>query len=395
MCVLGTRPEGIKLAPVIHRLRAQSRRFELHVCSTGQHRAMLDQALRLFSISPDSDLQVMNPDQGPGAVAGLILQRIDPVLNQFKPDWLLVQGDTTTVAAASLAAFYRRVKVGHVEAGLRTHNRYEPFPEEINRRIAGVLAEQHFAATAAARANLLREGAPAGQILVTGNTVIDALQWAVNTPAPAEALQLIPQDGRQILLVTVHRRENLGAPLREILSALKALATRHAGRIRIVLPVHLNPNVRQPVLQALSGLENVTLTEPLDYRSLIYIMERSLFLLTDSGGLQEEAPALGKPVLVLRDVTERPEAVAAGTARLVGTHQDTIVAEAERLLLNPAACEAMRRAVNPFGDGRAAERIVSSLAGEPVTEFTPTSGNIDETLAAPSSLVSAGATSNE
>lgn len=373
LCILGTRPEGIKLAPVVRQLQARNDRFELKVCSTGQHRAMLRQVLQLFAITPDSDLQVMDPDRGPGAIAGLILQRLDPILADFQPDWVLVQGDTTTVAAASLAAFYRRIKLGHVEAGLRTHDRWQPFPEEMNRRLASLLAERHFAATPQARDNLLCERIPAGQILVTGNTVIDALQWAIHSPPPPLAMQLVPPDGRRLLLVTVHRRENLGRPLTEILSALRTLSAQFAKQIRILFPVHLNPQVRQPVVRALSGLENVTLIEPLDYRSMIYVLEHAELVLTDSGGLQEEAPALGKPVLVLRETTERPEAVRAGTVRLVGTSQENIVTETAKLLQEPETYAAMSRAINPYGDGRAAQRIVASLAGEPVEEFQPAS----------------------
>ena len=369
MCVLGTRPEAIKLAPVIRELRSRPDRFELHVCSTGQHRQMLDQVLELFSIQPDIDLRVMSSGQSPVAAAGLILQRLDPVLAEFNPDWLLVQGDTTTVAAAALAGFYRGIKVGHVEAGLRTNNRREPFPEEINRRVTSVLTERHFAPTILSRANLLREGVKSSQIVLTGNTGIDALHWAVTTPAPENAERLVPQAGRKLILVTVHRRENFGAPLREILSALRKLANQFKDEIQILLPVHLNPQVQAPIRSALEGLDNVTLTDPLDYRSLIYALEHCAFVLTDSGGLQEEAPALGKPVLVLRDVTERPEAVAAGMARLVGMRQKTIIAETERLLLDPTAGEDMLRHGNPFGDGFAAERIVASLSEEPLIEF--------------------------
>lgn len=371
MCILGTRPEAIKLAPVIRDLRSRPDRFQLHVCSTGQHRQMLDQVLELFSIRPDTNLRVMSSAQSPGAAAGLILQRLDPVLAQFNPDWVLVQGDTTTVAAATLASFYRRIKIGHVEAGLRTNNRLEPFPEEINRRMASLLTERHFAPTPLSQANLLREGIKPSQIVLTGNTAIDALEWALTTEVPEKAERLVPDADRKLVLVTVHRRENFGAPLNEILSAVKKLANQFKDDIQVLLPVHLNPQVQTPIRSALGGLANVTLTDPLDYRTLIYALKRCTLVLTDSGGIQEEAPALGKPVLILRDVTERPEAVAAGTARLVGTRQKTIVAETERLLLDPSAGEAMHCGVNPFGDGRASERIVASLAGEAVAEFTP------------------------
>lgn len=357
------------MAPVIKSLQERADLFDLHVCSTGQHRSMLDQVLTIFRISVDSELQVMQPDQNPASVAGLILQRIGPVLVQFKPDWLLVQGDTVTVAATALAAFYHGVKVGHVEAGLRTDDRSQPFPEEINRRLAAVLAERHFAATPWARDNLLKENIPASRIIVTGNTVIDALHSALKLPAGPVAEKLVRIRGRRILLVTIHRRENLGSPLANVIEALRRLALDNPASLQIVLPVHLNPNVRGPVFAGLGGLPNVSLVEPLDYHALVHVMVHSHLVLTDSGGLQEEAPSLGKPVLVMRETTERPEAVNAGTVRLVGTDTATLIREVQCLLNEPEKYRAMSRAVNPYGDGHAAARIVASLAGEPLTEF--------------------------
>jgi UDP-N-acetylglucosamine 2-epimerase (non-hydrolysing) len=346
LTVFGTRPEAIKLAPVIRELQRQSldSRLQTIVCVTAQHRHMLDQVLRLFGIVPDYDLDVMKNNQTPTQVAAAVLARLEPILQAERPDWVLVQGDTTTVAAASLATFYAEVKVGHVEAGLRTRNKWQPFPEEINRRVAGVIADLHFAPTERARQNLLREGVPDDRILVTGKA-------------------------KQIILVTAHRRENFGRPLENICLALRDLAARYDGLVRIVYPVHLNPNVWQPVHGLLGDVPNITLMPPLDYLPLVHLMKRSHLVITDSGGLQEEAPGLGVPVLVLREVTERPEAVAAGTARLVGTDRERIVAEAVRLLEDARAYEQMAQAVNPYGDGRAAARIVGALLEEKVVPF--------------------------
>lgn len=396
LCIFGTRPEAIKMAPVILELRKHSE-VECKVCVTAQHRQMLDQVLRLFNIVPDYDLNVMEDNQSPAQVAAVVLARLEPILQAEKPDWVLVQGDTTTVAAASLAAFYAKVKVGHVEAGLRTHDKWRPFPEEINRRVAGVIADLHFAPTERARQNLLREGVPANRIVVVGNPVIDALHWVIAQPAPPEICNLLRQLGLTdeavvqrsggaeggsplhlctsaplLILVTAHRRENFGAPLENICLALQEIAVRYQGRVHIVYPVHLNPKVWEPVHRMLGDVPHITLMPPLDYLSIVHLMKHSCLVLTDSGGIQEEAPGLGKPVLVLREVTERPEAVEAGTVRLVGTDRKRIVAEVVRLLEDPIVYQQMARAVNPYGDGRAAQRIVLFLLGEPVEPFNPT-----------------------
>ncbi len=350
---------------------------------TGQHREMLDQVLRLFEIKPDHDLAVMETGQTPIRVASTILARLEPILAQEQPDWVLVQGDTTTAAAVSMAAFYARSKVGHVEAGLRSYDKWRPFPEEINRRIVGVAADLHFAPTQRSADNLLREGVDARAIVVTGNTVIDALQWVAALPANSEGSVPVrsssgpnrnaqhPQAKIRTILVTAHRRENFGEPLRRICEALESLALRYAETLHIVYPVHLNPNVREPVHKLLAHLPNVTLTDPLDYYELVQLMKRAYLVLTDSGGIQEEAPGLGRPVLVLRDVTERPEGLEAGTVRLVGTDTQTIIEETARLLDNPVAYAAMAQAVNPYGDGRAADRIAARLLGESASSFVP------------------------
>lgn len=373
LVVMGTRPEGIKLAPVIHELQRRPG-VACMVCVTAQHREMLDQVLDLFGITPDYDLGIMTEGQTPARVAAAVLRDLEPILEAERPDWVLVQGDTTTVAAAALAAYYARARVGHVEAGLRTGDRWRPFPEEINRRVAGVIADLHFAPTATARANLLREGVPPEAVIVTGNPVIDALRWVVAQPLPAAARELLRRagawEGRRLVLVTAHRRESFGPGIVAICQALRRLAERFAD-LTIVYPVHPNPNVRRPVYQLLAGVPNIVLTEPLDYATLVHVMAQASIVLTDSGGIQEEAPSLGKPVLVLREVTERPEAVEAGVARLVGTDPDRIVSEAVRLLTDPSEYERMARAVNPYGDGRAARRIVSALLGEPVAPFEP------------------------
>jgi len=394
LVVFGTRPEAIKLAPVIRELWKYSDRTVCKICVTAQHRQMLDQVLGLFGITPDYDLNIMNENQSPTQVAAAVLARLEPILQKERPDWVLIQGDTTTVAAASLAAFYAKVKVGHVEAGLRTYNKWQPFPEEINRRVAGVIADLHFAPTERARQNLLREGVPAERILVTGNPVIDALRWVTALPSPPEVNELLCRLGipaeigaqcdremrenftsafspTRLILVTAHRRENFGWPLENICLALRAIAERYRRQVHIVYPVHLNPNVWGPVHQLLGDVPNITLVPPLDYLSLVHLMKRSYLVLTDSGGIQEEAPSLGKPVLVLREVTERPEGVEAGTVRVVGVERETIVQETVRLLEDSRAYQAMASAVNPYGDGHAAERIVAALLGERVAPFEP------------------------
>ena len=350
------------MAPVVRALRAHGAPLSVRVCVTGQHRQMLDQVLQLFELQPDHDLNVMVAAQTPTQTTSAILREFEPVLAAEQPDWVLVQGDTTTVVAASLAAYYSGARVGHVEAGLRTGDRRQPFPEEINRRVAGVIADLHFAPTAWARDNLLREGVPPDAVCVTGNPVIDALHWVVARPAPAAAGALVPAGvSARTILVTIHRRENFGRPLEQVCQALRVLAERYAGAVRLVLPVHLNPKVQGPVRRLLGGVPHITLTSPLDYLTLAHVLKRCALVLTDSGGLQEEAPGLGVPVLVLRDVTERPEGLEAGTARLVGTDADRIVAEVTRLLDNRAAYDQMARAANPYGDGAAAGRIVQAL----------------------------------
>ncbi len=361
LSVFGTRPEAVKMAPVVRAL-AQTAGVESQVCVTAQHRQMLDQVLRLFDIHPDYDLDLMREDQSLAELSAAIFTHLDAVLEEMKPDWVLVQGDTTTVAMTALLAYYRRVRVGHVEAGLRTHDKWQPFPEEINRRVAGVVADLHFAPTPWARQNLLQEGIAERAIVVTGNPVIDALQFVSRQSEPpqvADLLRGLNLEARRLILVTAHRRENFGRPLENICLALRELAAR--GDVEILYPVHLNPNVQEPVHCLLDGTPHVTLLPPLDYLPLVHLMKRATLILTDSGGIQEEAPAFGKPVLVLREVTERPEGVEAGVLKLIGTDAGRIVQETRRLLEDAAAYAAMARAVNPFGDGHAAARIVKAL----------------------------------
>ena len=363
LSVFGTRPEAVKMAPVV-RLLKQTDGVESRVCVTAQHRQMLDQVLNLFEIKPDYDLDLMRDNQSLAELSAAIFTHLDPVLEDFKPDWILAQGDTTTVAMTSLLAYYRRVKFGHVEAGLRTRDKWQPFPEEVNRRVAGVIADLHFAPTEWSRQNLLREGIDGKIIKVTGNTVIDALQFVTRQDEPREALELceklgIARNDRKLILVTAHRRENFGKPLEDVCEALIQLASR--GDVEIVYPVHLNPNVQEPVNRLLKNVDHITLLPPLDYLPLVHLMKRAKLILTDSGGIQEEAPAFGAPVLVLREVTERPEGVEAGTLKLVGTATRSIVREATRLLDDESAYAEMARASNPFGDGHASERIIQSL----------------------------------
>ena len=383
LVVFGTRPEAIKLAPVIQELRRRAKDTDLRtvVCVTAQHRQMLDQVLGVFGISPDYDLNLMEENQTPAQVASSALVSLEPILQQEQPDWVVTQGDTTTVAAVSLAAFYSRTKVAHVEAGLRTHVKWQPFPEEMNRRVASAIADLHLAPTQRAKRNLLREGVSEQSIVVTGNPVIDAMHQVLAQPTTAELVELLPHISRghkdrepKLILVTAHRRDNFGSPLESICLGLKELASRYQGRVSIVYPVHLNPNVQEPIQRILAGVPGITLLPPVDYVSLVHLMERSYLVLTDSGGIQEEAPALGKPVLVMRDVTERPEAVEAGTVRLVGTGQARIVAETARLLEDSAEYERMARSVNPYGDGRASQRIGAALLGEAVEQFVPQAG---------------------
>jgi UDP-N-acetylglucosamine 2-epimerase len=369
LSIFGTRPEAVKMAPVVRRL-AGTPGVESRVCVTAQHRDMLDQVLELFAIRPDYDLDLMRPDQSLAALTAAVFEKLDPLLGELRPDWILVQGDTTTVMAAALLAYYHHIRVGHVEAGLRTGDKWRPFPEEINRRVAGSVADLHFAPTAWARDNLLREGVPAEQVIVTGNPVIDALQDILARPYDFRAgpLGWLP-DNRRVVLITAHRRESFGPPLEGIFTALLRLAQIYRDDVVFVYPVHPNPNVRDPADRMLAGVRNIRLLEPLDYLPMLHLMKRATIILTDSGGIQEEAPALGVPVLVLREVTERPEAIQAGTALLVGTDPERIVAETRRLMDQPAAREAMAHAANPFGDGHASERIVDALLGAPA--FAP------------------------
>jgi UDP-N-acetylglucosamine 2-epimerase len=363
LSLVGTRPEAIKMAPVIKELGKYRDRIRSVVCTTGQHREMLDKVLEVFEIHPDHDLAVMQPDQMLSPLTAELFTRLDPVVEETKPDWILAQGDTTTVLVGALASYYRRIRFGHVEAGLRTGDKFRPYPEEMNRRIADLLADALFAPTERSRENLLREGVPNGRILVTGNTAIDALMATVARGYDwgAGPLAGLPVD-RKLVLVTAHRRENFGAGLREICCAIKELALRFESQgIQFVYPVHLNPNVRRPVKEILSGLSNVTLMEPLDYFSMVHLMKRSTLILTDSGGIQEEAPSVGVPVLVMRDTTERPEGIEAGVSRLVGTSRNRIVKEVASLLEDRGAYGTMISRVNPYGDGRAASRIVSFL----------------------------------
>jgi UDP-N-acetylglucosamine 2-epimerase (non-hydrolysing) len=386
LTVIGTRPEDIKLAPVIRELmqrsviyssvhERQEEQMELQsvVCVTAQHRQMLDQVLDLFDIVPDYDLNVMGDNQTSSEVAAGVLTGLEPVLRIEQPDWVLVQGDTTTAALAALTAFYTRTKVAHVEAGLRTHDKWQPFPEEINRRVVGVIADLHFAPTQSACQNLLREGVADDSIVITGNPVIDALHWVTAQPPCLGELNVggvnLERDELKLILVTAHRRENFGRPLKNICLALREIATQYNDRVHIIYPVHPNPHVWEPVHRWLNGMSNVTLIPPLSYPTLVHLMNRAYLVLTDSGGIQEEAPALGKPVLVLRRVTERPEAVEAGAVKLVGTNQRCIVEEAVRLLEDTAEYQRMTQAVNPHGDGQASRRIVAALLGEPVDPF--------------------------
>ncbi len=366
LSVFGTRPEAIKLAPVILELEKNHERVLSRVCVTAQHREMLDQVLDLFDITPDIDLNLMQPSQQLSDLTARVITGVSAVLTQERPDVVLVQGDTTTVMATALAAFYRKIPVGHIEAGLRSHNRYSPFPEEINRRIAGVLTTYHFAPTETARQALLREGVWEGNIFLTGNTVIDALHMIVRHPMPVVARRLLSQadvldnSAKKLILVTAHRRENFGEPFEQICIGLKSLVERNPDVV-ILYPVHPNPNVQEPVYRILDGVERIMLTGPVDYDVMVHLMNAAYLVLTDSGGIQEEAPALGKPVLVFRTETERPEAIEAGTAKLVGPDSDRIVAETERLLHDTAGYDRMAQAISPYGDGHAAERIVHVL----------------------------------
>lgn len=378
MLVFGTRPEAIKMAPLVQEFRKHPDQYETLVCVTGQHREMLDQVLNIFGIVPNYDLNIMKPGQDLYDVTARILSGMRDILTRTQPDVLLVHGDTTTSMAVALAAFYQQIPVGHVEAGLRTHNIYSPWPEEMNRQITGRIATYHFSPTPLSRENLLREGIDKSRILVTGNTVIDALYAVVNKMKDDVPLQLslekelkaagydtgrlVTEEGRRLVLITGHRRENFGDGFLHICRAIKMLSEKYPD-VDFVYPMHLNPNVRKPIKEIFgeNRQSNLFFIEPLEYLSFVYLMEKSHIVLTDSGGIQEEAPGLGKPVLVMRDTTERPEALEAGTVKLVGTDYDKIVSEVSSLLDDAQYYEKMSRAVNPYGDGKACERIVNSF----------------------------------
>ena len=378
MLVFGTRPEAIKMAPLVKEFQKQPKRVETVVCVTGQHREMLDQVLKIFDIKPDYDLNIMKQGQDLYDVTARVLTGMRDVLKEVKPDVVLVHGDTTTSTAAALAAFYQQIPVGHVEAGLRTHNIYSPWPEEMNRLLTGRLATYHFSPTPLSRNNLIKESVDDRNIIITGNTVIDALYWVVDKIKNNKELDNELEDilskagydvnrlnnGKKLVLITGHRRENFGDGFINMCTAIKDLTVKYPD-LDFVYPMHLNPNVRKPIHEVfgenLSGLKNMFFIEPLEYLSFVYLMEKSSIVLTDSGGIQEEAPGLGKPVLVMRDATERPEALDAGTVKLVGTDYNKIVNEVSSLIDDKAAYEKMSKAVNPYGDGLACGRIVNAL----------------------------------
>jgi UDP-N-acetylglucosamine 2-epimerase (non-hydrolysing) len=371
LLVFGTRPEAIKMAPLVKECQKNTSNFETKVCVTAQHRQMLDQVLSLFDIVPDYDLNLMKSGQNLYDITTNILLGMKDVLSEFKPDIVLVHGDTTTTSSTALSAFYQQISIGHIEAGLRTQNIYSPWPEEANRQITGVLANYHFAPTITSKKNLLKENKKLESIIVTGNTVIDALFLALDKIKTNKELESKIQEeilnfgyeikeDKKIILVTGHRRENHGQGFINICTALKEIALKNSD-IDIVYPVHLNPNVQKPVKEILSNIKNVYLIEPLQYEQFVYMMDKSYFIITDSGGVQEEAPSLGKPVLVMRDTTERPEAVEAGTVKLVGTNKKTIEIEAQKLLDNTVIYNEMSQAHNPYGDGKACSRIIKFL----------------------------------
>ena len=355
LVVIGTRPEAVKMAPVVHALREQPW-AECRVLATAQHRQMLDQILAFFGVRPDRDLDLMRPDQSLADLTARMTAAMDPVLAEERPDFVLAQGDTTTVMVTALCSYYRRIRFAHVEAGLRTGDKWQPFPEEGNRAIVGRLADVHFAPTERSRENLLREHVPPASVHVVGNTVIDALLWAKDR---VDATKFRPPAGKRLVLVTAHRRENFGAPFEEVCRGLRQIADR--GDVQLLYPVHPNPHVKSVVERTLAGHPHITLCAPLDYPDMVAAMQACTLILTDSGGVQEEAPSLGKPVLVLRNETERPEGVAAGAARLVGPHCERIVAAATELLDDPAAYRSMASVQNPYGDGRSAAAIARVL----------------------------------
>lgn len=367
LIIFGTRPEAIKMAPLVREFQKYPEKFETRVCITAQHREMLDQVLDFFEIKPDYDLNLMRPNQNLYSLTSDILMGLKPVFEEYKPDYVFVHGDTTTTMAASLAGFYNGTKICHIEAGLRTYNLQSPFPEEMNRQVTTVLAHFHFAPTETSKANLLKESKEESTICVTGNTVIDTLLQGiakVNAPefqdVEIDELKRIIKPEKRLILVTGHRRENHGDGFIRICEALKQIALEHPD-VQIIYPVHLNPNVKVPVHEMLSGIRNIVLIAPLAYPAFIWLMEKSYLLISDSGGVQEEAPSLGKPVLVMRDTTERPEAVTAGTVILVGTDKQKIIFETSRLLNNEADYQAMTKVHNPYGDGLACKRIVKFI----------------------------------
>jgi UDP-N-acetylglucosamine 2-epimerase (non-hydrolysing) len=365
MTVLGTRPEAIKLAPIIQ-LFNNDTRFESTLVVTAQHREMLDQVLSLFQLTPDEDLNLMTEDQTLARLTADIFNRIDPLLEKYQPEWVVVQGDTTTAMSAALAAYYRRIKVAHVEAGLRTWDKWQPFPEEVNRRIIGDIADLQFAPTNWAYNNLIQDGVPKKVLKVTGNTIIDALNQVTALPMPEDIKKLLGEKqilsgAKQLVMVTAHRRENFGQPILDICQALKEFAAEFADMIEIIYPVHLNPHIQQPVHELLDGIANITLLPPLEYLPLVHLLKSAHLIMTDSGGIQEEATGLGKPCLVLREVTERPEGVEAGVLRLVGTNPEKIVNEARKMLQDNELYEKISHAPNPYGDGFAAGRIVTII----------------------------------
>jgi UDP-N-acetylglucosamine 2-epimerase len=378
MLIFGTRPEAIKMAPVIKELKGHSSKVKVIVVVTAQHREMLDQILELLDITVDYDLNIMKSNQTLFSITSTSLMQFETIFKEETPDIILVQGDTTTGFVASLAAYFLKIPVGHIEAGLRTHDKYNPFPEEMNRRLTGALSDLHFVPTMTAYENLVRENVNNDAIVITGNTVIDTLLMtvkndydfgAIEDKKLAKKLSDINFD-KKLILVTAHRRESFGKPLENICSAVKELAENN-DNIEIVYPVHMNPNVQEPVNKILGDTERIHLTPPLDYELFIHLMNKSFLILTDSGGIQEEAPSLGKPVLVMRTVTERPEAIKAGTVKLIGTDKCSIVSEAQKLLDSSVEYEKMARAVNPYGDGIAAKRISNCLLGLPFEEFRP------------------------
>jgi UDP-N-acetylglucosamine 2-epimerase (non-hydrolysing) len=364
--IFGTRPEAIKMAPVIKLMQSHANFFDVRICVTAQHRQMLDDVLEIFEMRPDCDLDLMQKNQSLSELTASCIRSIDPVIARENPDCVFVQGDTTSAMAGALVSYYHRVRVAHIEAGLRTGDKFHPFPEEMNRRMIASIADIHFAPSQSAADNLILEGIDASNIHVVGNTSIDAVHQVLEAEYDLQSgpLNNIPFEQKRIIVVTAHRRENFGEPISDICEALKIVAARYKSLIHIVYPVHMNPNINIPVRKLLGGIANITLLEPLDYRSFIHLLDRSYIIVTDSGGIQEEAPSLGKPVFVLRKTTERVECVEAGTARIVGTKTDAIVREVSNLLENPKAYSDMACCSNPYGDGYAAQRICAVISAK-------------------------------